>query len=866
MEILYISSAPSKKQYNYIESMVKKENVNNNYGMPEASFKFHNLIMDGLTTNGANICSLVGRSVSSKTHRGLFWKSAKDKKDKIKYNHLFFINLPIIKHLLICLQVLIFGLVWLLKNKNNEDKCIIIDGAYITLIPIVNLMTFFIKANKISIICDVYSYMADVNDARTKKNSLHKFINKIVKKQYQKIDGFIFLTEEMSKLPPFENKPYTIIEGIVDTKKQEKTKSENYIMYAGALRAEYGVKRLVDAFHSTTNSEFELLLFGNGNYVDNIKEISKEDSRIKYMGKKSLKEIYEYERNAFLLVNPRLTENDFVKYSFPSKNMEYMTSGTPLLTGKLPGMPKEYYDYVYFIEDDTTTSLKKALEEIFLRSKQELKKFGKKAQNFICELKNKNVQTKKIVELNSEINEKKEKESIKPIFRFKGINKYLPLIFGAGFFLFTILLFMFGPYDWNLNNSIKIYSFLLIAFLLLVAGYIVALKTFKKVRKQKYININKVFLICLIIFFIIYFPTCYIRTGKWYPDLVNGILNAGKAYQMSHASNGSIIEYIRIFLSPFIALITPIYILFFSKLSKNNKIFGGIAIILTLFLGIASGVSKQYADFLIQVFIVAGLLFFSNDNAKTLKSKILIIFIVFLSLLSFLFYYKAIMSNRISTDIQTELKDNNSELEPDIPSDEEINDTMKEYSSFGVATLKEDYFLINQLPESLKTSALYLVSYVTHGYKGLSLAMDKEFTTSYGLGFSEFLRHNISRFCNSDFEEQIYSRTYMYKIEADGWKTLDVWSSFFIYPASDIGFFLTLILVFFIGYLFGYAWKDALMTGNIFAAAVFYNLIIMIFYFSANNQLFHTGENFVASSLILIIYFIQIINRKGETI
>ena len=891
MKILYVSSGPSDEEYKNIQVKVKNADLNSSYGMPEASYKFHKLIIEGLKENGVEINSLVGRSVSHKTHRGLIWKTRKTIDEGVKYTHLFFINLPIIKQLLICLGVFFYGLFWLIKNK-NEDKTIIIDGAYVTLIPIVNLLSLFGNVIKISIICDVYSYMADVNDAREKKNLVHRIFSKIIKRQYQKLDGFVFMTEEMSNLKAFKNKPYIVIEGLVDGKIVPKTTSNKYIMYAGALRKEYGIKRLIEGFKKIDNKKIELLLFGNGSYADEIKKIARQDKRIKYMGKKNLEEIYEYERNATILINPRFVNAEFTKYSFPSKNLEYMLSGTPILTGKLPGMPKEYYDYVYLIEDDSTEALTDSINMILKKSNEELKTFGKKAQEFISNFKNKKNQTEKIIRLSEKlINFRKTKKPEKSIFDFKGINKYLPLIIGAGFFLFTILLFIFGPYDWHINNETKIYSFLVFALLFLILGYIIAIKYSKVYKQTKYININKVLTTSIIVFILIYIPTVYIRTGKIYPDIMTGIFNSGYAYSISHSSNGTLVEYVRILLSPFIVMVTPLVILYYKNLNKFNKIMGITCIILTLFLGIACGITKQFADFIIQVFIFASLLFFSPDNVKSWKQKLLITLFVSCAILSFVLYYKTIMTNRVSTDIAKEsniirqedikksdqkdniIKEENVDAkQKDIIKEKisdidqkEVNTKMEAYASFGYATLKDNYPIVNNLPNSIKNAVLYLSSYITHGYKGLSFAMEKDFSTAYGLGFSEFLRHNVSRLFGKEFEDIIYSRTYMSKIEKNGWYTLDVWSSFFIYPASDIGFVFTLILMIFIGFAFGYSWKDTLITGNIFAAVSFFNLITLIFYLSANNQLFQTGEAFVSSSTVFIIYFFQVINRRKDT-
>ena len=50
------------------------------------------------------------------------------------------------------------------------------------------------------------------------------------------------------------------------------------------------------------------------------------------------------------------------------------------------------------------------------------------------------------------------KEQIEPSFEYKGIVKYVPLIICGGFYFFTILLFEFGAYDWNVNNKLKLYT------------------------------------------------------------------------------------------------------------------------------------------------------------------------------------------------------------------------------------------------------------------------------------------------------------------------------------------------------------------------------------------------------------------------
>ena len=156
---------------------------------------------------------------------------------------------------------------------------------------------------------------------------------------------------------------------------------------------------LVDAFKSIDASDIELHLYGNGSYVNTLADDMKTDSRIKYLGVCTNELIVEAEKKATLLVNPRFTHETFVKYSFPSKNMEYMASGTPLLTTKLPGMPKEYEEYVFLFNEETTKGYAQALNLVLSMPEDALVRKGQAAREFVLREKNHVVQARRIIRL-----------------------------------------------------------------------------------------------------------------------------------------------------------------------------------------------------------------------------------------------------------------------------------------------------------------------------------------------------------------------------------------------------------------------------------------------------------------------------------
>ncbi len=213
-------------------------------------------------------------------------------------------------------------------------------------------------------------------------------------------DGYVYLTEAMRDVVS-PQKPYIVMEGIVDlnatySKDVEKA-SPKAIMYAGRLHEKYGVMQLVDAFELLKNIDAELWLFGEGDAVTDIKERASVNSRIKYFGSVSRNEILKYEKMATLLVNPRNVKDEFTKYSFPSKTVEYMYSGTPFLTTKLQGIPNEYFDYIFTVDNNEAFSIAKAFEEILMLSEDALKTIGSSANRFISEKKNAKAQSSRII-------------------------------------------------------------------------------------------------------------------------------------------------------------------------------------------------------------------------------------------------------------------------------------------------------------------------------------------------------------------------------------------------------------------------------------------------------------------------------------
>ena len=183
-------------------------------------------------------------------------------------------------------------------------------------------------------------------------------------------DSYILLTHQMNPIVNPKNKPYLIMEGLVDINMNGSTndlslkKEENILIYAGGLFKKYGVENLILSFMQLKNQALRLHLYGNGDMIADINLYAAKDNRISYKGVVPNAIVVQDQLTATLLINPRPTSEEFTKYSFPSKNMEYMVSGTPMVTTILPGMPLEYHEFVYLFLNETVEGMTETLVKI----------------------------------------------------------------------------------------------------------------------------------------------------------------------------------------------------------------------------------------------------------------------------------------------------------------------------------------------------------------------------------------------------------------------------------------------------------------------------------------------------------------------
>ena len=381
MHIIYAVTTCSDHVYKQLFSHVKVKPA-------FQSQKYHRLLIEGLA-EGAEVDVVANPPVNRSVLSEKFVRLPREVEGGANYRYIPAIRNPILKAAAVGLGTF-FRTLFLIR----KDSAVIVDG--LNRITALSAMLAARLRGKpcIGIVTDLPDMLGG---GRFSKGTANFVIRHCT--------GYVLLTEAMNDYINQKGKPYVILEGHADitmadrVPAMEKKTSPRICFYAGGVSKQYGLSNLVEGFLRADLPNACLHIYGPGDYVEELEQIAAEDSRVFYGGMLLNTEIVAKEQEATLLVNPRPTDEEYVKYSFPSKTMEYMASGTPVLTTVLPGMPKEYHPYVYLLEEETADGITRMLKEVLANSDEELFRKGSEARAFVLEQKNNVIQARKILEM-----------------------------------------------------------------------------------------------------------------------------------------------------------------------------------------------------------------------------------------------------------------------------------------------------------------------------------------------------------------------------------------------------------------------------------------------------------------------------------
>ncbi len=399
MQICLVGSLMS---YEAFDALVRKSKAKPS-NAPE---NFQMMLAKGLQRHGAKVEVLAFPTMAAFPNGTelLCKKRREEIAEGIASTHMPMVNLQGLKQISIFIQTYLGVKKWIRETK-GQPQFVLTYSDYPPYASAARLACRGSRAKVVLVMTDLPTYKA----AKHRLSLYTIFMNLMDSRRehnYRAFDGYVVLTRHMVQKMKIADKPYTVVEGfsdpasyaaIVPHKAARKT-----LMYSGALSRVHSIDKLIDGFLAT-DVDADLWIYGSGGEQPYVEQAAARDARILFKGKVDRAELLQAQKNAHLLVSTKSTEDEHTLYAFPSKILEYMTSGTAVLTTKVGGIPEEYFDNAFTFEDESITGIARTIEECLKKPEVELLSMGQKGWRLATEKKNYDVQGKKIVAFLQEI-------------------------------------------------------------------------------------------------------------------------------------------------------------------------------------------------------------------------------------------------------------------------------------------------------------------------------------------------------------------------------------------------------------------------------------------------------------------------------
>jgi glycosyltransferase involved in cell wall biosynthesis len=390
------------KKIVYLGYVVTPEEANHASGASVAGNKMQwNVIKNLALRKDVEItCITVTPLASYPSEKNIYQKyEKKELVPGVTSHRISYCNLPVVKQF------------WQIMSMYRTAKRIIRDTEAETifcfnLFPQIGIpMRWLKKKNpKLDTVCLLADLpIDDKTDRKGVSTWLRSFFEKSTWKSMKICDRYIVLNKHViDKYLP--SKEYIVIDGGVDEVDIEKYNmpvqkgNEHNILYCGALTEYNGILNLIEAMEILSKKDIILDIYGSG-YLENIvKNAALKNPQIRFHGRVSNQEVMQKQKEAWLLINPRVVNDPIAQVTFPSKTFEYLLSGTPVLSTRLNGYTHEYDEAMIYLENDSPENIALAIEKISSYSANKLEKIADQGKKLVVECRNWEVQSSKILD------------------------------------------------------------------------------------------------------------------------------------------------------------------------------------------------------------------------------------------------------------------------------------------------------------------------------------------------------------------------------------------------------------------------------------------------------------------------------------
>jgi hypothetical protein len=390
-----------------------------------------------------------------------------------------------------------------------------------------------------------------------------------------------------------------------------------------------------------------------------------------------------------------------------------------------------------------------------------------------------------------------------------------PILGVVGFNLFTLFVFITAPVGWKTNNLAELGLFVLLCQSLVFFGFRLGCHTGRAtLRADAPLFHGDVLMRWLFVIYLVTFPIAYAYRLEFAPfdipgmlgRLLAGVQDPHYGYAAAQEKTGGPIPWTAYFLiSIFNQLFFIAGFLHFRQLTRRAKAVFLILVGIELFYWV--GIATSFGAVSLATTFGLSTMFWKPRVTRWRigKSARRVVLLTLLLAVTIAFFSHNLYrrSNFAEIDVQ-------------------------QYQ-VAQSPILLDHPAFAVIPQSLWPTYIMVVSYLGQGYYHTCSAFDLEFRPTAFLGNNP-AAVGLGRTIGID----VWPDTYMHRLQREGIDELGAWHSAYTWFASDVSFYGVPVLLWILGFLFGFSWVQGL-RGDFLSRVVFIMFGNVLLFLFANN-------------------------------
>lgn len=319
-------------------------------------------------------------------------------------NHFLpYFNLPLLREFSLFTSHVVFGLAGAVRHQKPDIVLQLSNYAPIALGS--RILAMLLGAKFVMTLTDLsdFTFRADrIARMPMAKRLLAGPYSKFASRVQRSADAYVLFAADMREKVGTSPNRSLVMEGMFNSRNLEMDQSPRLdrpiVAHAGTLDRKLGIPLLLDSFARIEDSSVELWMIGSGDMDSEIEHRASIDRRIRFFGFRPRPEVFQLLCQARLLVNLRDPQEEFTRYSFPSKIFEFLATGVPVASTRLRGIPDEYFDHMIPLVSREPGDIADAMEKILREPAAALRGRGQRGRQFVLDRKNPHAQTQRVIE------------------------------------------------------------------------------------------------------------------------------------------------------------------------------------------------------------------------------------------------------------------------------------------------------------------------------------------------------------------------------------------------------------------------------------------------------------------------------------